>query len=132
MNLEELANLAVKIAGGLRDEGSVIDLGQRYGLSLLDLVLEGPSGNLAQGPLYDKASDFIPRHAATREGIPIEQAADEIKEYISPLRNWRLVAYKHDLKTIFLSIRRSVGAEKRYLHTRRGKPELPDDPLIVF
>jgi len=132
MSLKPLASLAVEIAEGLRDEGSVIDLGQRYGLSALDLVLEGPSGNLAQGPLYDEACDFIPGHAATRQDMPIEQAADEIKEHVLPLRNWKSVAYKHDLKTIFLSIRRSVGAERRYLHTRGGNPRLPGDPLIMF
>lgn len=132
MTLRPLAGLAVEIAEELRDEGSVIDLGQRYGLSSLDLVLEGPSGDMAQGPLYDETSDFIPKHAATRKDMPIEQAADEIKEHVSPLRNWKSVAYKHDLKTIFLSIRRSVGAERRYLHTRGGNPKLPGDPLIVF
>lgn len=130
--LKKLASLAVEIAEELRDEGSVIDLGQMYGLSSLDLVLEGLSGDLAQGPLYDKVCDFNPNYAAAKEDMPIEQAADEIKEHVLPLRNWRSLAHKHGLKAVCLSIRRNVGAERRCLHTRRGNPELPGDPLIVF
>ena len=132
MGLKKLASLAVEIAEELRDEATVIDLGQRYGLTSLDLVLEGPSGDLAQGPLYDKECDFNPSHATAKESMPIEQAADEIKEHILPLRNWRSLAHKHDLKAVCLSIRRGVGAERRCLHTRKGNPELPGDPLIVF
>lgn len=132
MGLKPLASLAVEIAEGLRDEATVIDLGQNYGLSSLDLALEGPSGDLAQGPLYDKACDFNPNYAAAKEGVSLEQAADEIKECVLPLRNWRSLARKHDLKTIFLSVRRSAGAEKRYLHTKKGGAELPGDPLIMF
>lgn len=132
MSLKPLASLAVEIAEGLREEGAVIDLGQRYGLSSLDLVLEGLSGDLAQGPLYDKVCDFDPSHAAAKEGMSLKQAADEIKERALRLRNWGWLALEHGLQTIFLSVRRSAGAEKRYLHTRRGSPELPGDPLIMF
>lgn len=132
MGLRPLASLAVEIAEELRDETDVIGLGQRYGLTSLDLVLEGSADDLAQGPLYDKGCDFIPSHATTGEGIPIGRAANAIKEHVLPLRNWRALAHEHDLKAIFLSIRRGVGAERRCLHTRRGNPELPGDPLIMF
>lgn len=132
MALKPLASLAVEIVEGLRDEGTIIDLGQRYGLSSLDLALEGLAGDLAQGPLYDKACDFNPSRVTTGENIPLGRAADEIKECVLPLRNWRSLAHKHDLKAVFLSIRRGAGAERRYLHTRSGNPELPGDPLIMF
>lgn len=132
MSLKVLASLAVKIAEGLRDEATVIDLGQMYGLSSLDLALEGLTGDLAQGPLYDKACDFNPNHAAAKEGVSLERAANEIKEHVLPLRNWRSLAHKHDLQTIFLSIRRDVGAAKRHLYTGEPGPELPGDPLIMF
>ena len=113
MSLKKLASLAVEIAEELRDEATVIDLGQRYGLSSLDLVLKGLLGDLAQGPLYEKACDFNPSRVTTGENIPLERAADEIKERVLPLYNWGSLACDHDLKAVFLSIRRGVGTERR-------------------
>jgi len=134
MDLISLANLVVEIVNGLRQEGQILDFGRDYELDVVDLFIQGPSGDYASGALFHALHDADQIYRGDHADTEVEVVADEAVRLLKKLRNWRALAFQHSLRTVFVTVKRGDSIAERFLYTGSGggSPVVPDDPLIVF
>lgn len=129
MDLTELVNLLVEIAGNLRKDDRVSRVGKEYGISEVELVLQGPTSDYASDIIYSGTG---------RHGLKsLEDIADTFVDVLRAIYDWGNLAKRYDLLDIFINVRRWSGLVKRQLCERREKEDspssnFPEDPLIVF
>lgn len=133
MDKPELGNLVTDVARRIRQDGAVIDLGREYGLTLIDLFFYDGSGDYAHDFLFFARHDGDPIYQGEKADVSIETAADEAQALLERKEKWRTLALENNLRTIYIAVRRDVGAVKRYLYSGDLAPaDAPGDPLIVF
>jgi len=133
MGKVELQNLVTEIAQEMRQEGTIIDFGRDYDLSLIDLVLSG-GGSYASDFLFYAKHDADQINRGEHADVPVDGAAEEAVILLEKLKNWREIAFENNLKTIYILMKRGVAATRKYLYSGgdSGPSCAPDDPLIVF
>jgi len=134
MKQTDLDKLVSKVAAELRSSGEVLDVGNNYRISYAYLSFKDDAGHLADGELYHAG-----RHGDDREGkhpnATAEEAADAFERVLNKLKDWKELAQRHTLYSVFVTVARLAAGATRYLYNVGGGGvggTTPDDPLIVF